>query len=60
MPVILHEEDEADWLDPSLSPDDAESLLRPFPAEMMHVYKISTWVNSPRYNTKDLLRPVDS
>jgi putative SOS response-associated peptidase YedK len=60
MPVILHEDDEDPWLDPGLSIEDAESLLRPFPDEMLRMYKVSTRVNSPRYNKEDLLRPVDS
>jgi putative SOS response-associated peptidase YedK len=60
MPVILHEEDEEPWLDPGLSLNDAESLLCPFPAQMMHMYEVSTRVNSPRYNKADLIEPVDS
>jgi putative SOS response-associated peptidase YedK len=60
MPVILHEEDEDPWLDPGLSPEEAESLLVPYPAEMMRMYEVSTRVNSPRYNKEDLIDPVDS
>jgi putative SOS response-associated peptidase YedK len=58
MPVILHAEDEAEWLDPGLSNEDAESLLVPYPAEMLQMYEVSTRVNSPTYNTEGAIQPV--
>jgi putative SOS response-associated peptidase YedK len=58
MPVILREQDEADWLNPRLSLDAAQALLAPFPADRLRMYEVSTKVNSPAYNTPDVLLPV--
>jgi putative SOS response-associated peptidase YedK len=58
MPVILRERDEADWLNPSLALDEAQALLVPFPAELLMTYEVSPKVNSPAYNTPDVLQPV--
>lgn len=56
MPVILHPSDYARWLSDEPDPGD---LLRPFPAELMTMWPISTKVNSPRNDTADILEPVD-
>jgi SOS response associated peptidase (SRAP) len=58
MPVILREQDEEDWLNPRLSLDEAQALLVPLPAELLMTYEVSPKVNSPVYNTPDLLQPV--
>jgi putative SOS response-associated peptidase YedK len=58
MPVILLKEDEADWLNPSLALDAAQALLVPFPADRLMAYEVSSKVNSPTYNTPDVLQPV--
>jgi SOS response associated peptidase (SRAP) len=64
MPVILREQDEAAWLNPRLSADEAQALLVPLPAELLMAYEVSPKVNSPAYNTPDVLTrllgvPVD-
>jgi putative SOS response-associated peptidase YedK len=49
MPVILPPDDYDLWLDPEF--EDKEkllSLLRPYPADEMKAYPISTLVNSPK------------
>jgi putative SOS response-associated peptidase YedK len=58
MPVILREQDEADWLNPSLALDAAQALLVPLPAELLMTYEVSPKVNSPASNSPDLLQPV--
>ena len=58
MPVILREQDEADWLNPRLALDEVQALLVPLPAELLMAYEVSSQVNSPVYNTPDLLQPV--
>jgi putative SOS response-associated peptidase YedK len=58
MPVMLHAEDEAEWLDPGLSKEDAESLLVPFPADLLQMYEVSTRVNAPTYNNVGAIQPV--
>jgi putative SOS response-associated peptidase YedK len=58
MPVILWEQDEADWLNPSLALAAAQALLGSLPAELLMAYEVSPKVNSPTYNSPDLLQPV--
>jgi putative SOS response-associated peptidase YedK len=58
MPVILREQDEEDWLNPSLALDAAQALLGPLPADLLMMYEVSSKVNSPVYNTPDVLQPV--
>lgn len=57
-PVILNEEDEAIWLDPSAPLAEITTLLSPYPAEELNAYPISTAIKNPRNNGPDLLRPV--
>jgi putative SOS response-associated peptidase YedK len=58
MPVILREQDEAAWLNTRLSLDAAQALLVPLPAELLIAYEVSSQVNSPAFNSPDLLQPV--
>jgi putative SOS response-associated peptidase YedK len=58
MPVILREQDEENWLNPSLALDAVQALLKPLPAELLMAYEVSPKVNSPVYNTPDVLEPV--
>ena len=49
MPVILEPESYVGWLDPEArAAQTLRSLLRPFPAEAMTAWRVSTAVNSPR------------
>lgn len=60
MPVILRPEDYAIWLDPAAKPTDAlRSLLRPYPADRMNAYPVSTTVNSPANETPACIEPLD-
>jgi putative SOS response-associated peptidase YedK len=57
MPVILAEEDYNNWLDPSeKNPGAYQSLLKPFPAELMQAYPVSTFVNSPKNNSPQCIQ----
>jgi putative SOS response-associated peptidase YedK len=56
MPVILHERDEEDWLNPQLPLAEAQALLVPFPAELLTAYEVSPRVNSPAHNTPELIQ----
>lgn len=59
MPVILHRENEAEWLDREVT--DAHQVLRllkPYPAELMELYPVSRRVNSPENDEAELLTPV--
>jgi putative SOS response-associated peptidase YedK len=58
MPVILHPRDYARWLDPSSqTPDQLKPLLKPFPAEFMNAYPVSTLVNTPANDNPELVVP---
>lgn len=48
MPVVIDPTDQGTWL--SAPPDEAKALIRPYPAELMMCYPVSTHVNSPRNN----------
>ncbi|WP_336825303.1 SOS response-associated peptidase [Sporosarcina sp. USHLN248] len=59
MPVILHKEDEAMWLDPKNNDiHSLQSLLKPFNEEQMEAYIVSSQVNSPKNNEKALIMPI--
>ncbi len=58
MPVILHEKDEAVWLDPELrNVDQLKELLKPYPSNEMEMYEVSTIVNSPKNESPDCMKP---
>jgi putative SOS response-associated peptidase YedK len=57
MPVIVAPENYTRWLSP-IEPDPRD-LLVPYPAEPMTAWPISTRVNSPRYDSSDILARVD-
>ena len=59
MPVILHPEDEEQWLDASRTPfTKARSLLKPLPAELMDAHNVSPIVNSAKYDGPECIQPV--
>ncbi len=60
MPVILHEKDEARWLDPLLKDTDKlNELLKPYPSDLMEAYEVSTRVNSAKHDSPDCIKPVE-
>lgn len=60
MPVILHPEDEARWIDPATQdPASLHALLKPFPAELMAAHTVSRAVNTPANDSAELLMPVE-
>lgn len=59
MPVILDKQDYAAWLD--AAPQTPEKLLpfiRPFPADRMSAYPVSTMVNSPGNDRAECILPA--
>jgi putative SOS response-associated peptidase YedK len=54
MPLIIAREDQERWLNEG--PDD---LLRPYPAEAMTMWPVSTRVNAPKNEGADLIEPVE-
>jgi putative SOS response-associated peptidase YedK len=59
MPVILHPRDYAKWLNVSpQTPENLLPLIKPFPADEMSAYRVSTLVNKPANDSPELLVPV--
>lgn len=59
MPVILHPDDYDLWLDPqTVKTEPLLPLLRPFPAEYMTAYPVSTLVNSPINESPNCILPA--
>lgn len=57
-PVILQESHYKKWLDTERRLDEVTPFLKPYPAEKMNAYPVSTRMKSGRENDKDLLEPI--
>jgi len=60
MPVIILREDYATWLSPETPLEAVRSLLRPIPADLMHIFAVSSAVNRSGYDAPDCVSPVDT
>ena len=61
MPVIVAQNDYDQWLDPKLTArEQLESLFRPYPAEAMEFYPISTMVNNPRIEHPKCIERIEA
>ncbi len=59
MPVILEREDHSLWLsNDERKLDERFDLLRPYRADNMDSYKVSTLVNSPKNESRELIAPL--
>ena len=59
MPVILRPQDEAVWLDPTVTePEVLTRLLRPYAPEAMEAYPVSARVNAFQNDGPDLIEPA--
>ena len=59
MPVILRPEDEARWIDASITdPAEVAALLAPYPADRMLAFAVSTVVNSVRNDVAECVEPL--
>ena len=56
MPLILSPADFARWLSDDPDPCD---LMKPFPAEPMRIWPISTRVNKPENDDASIVEPID-
>ena len=57
MPVILSPSDYERWLSDDPNPRD---VMRPFPADAMRMWPISTRVNRPENDDASILEPVET
>ena len=59
MPVILHPDDYALWLDPDFDEKEPlKTLLKPYPANQMAAYPVSRRVNKPSNDEPKVVEPV--
>jgi putative SOS response-associated peptidase YedK len=59
MPVILPKDSYGQWLEPEeIDPKQAQELLKPYPADLMTAYPVSTLVNSPANEDPLCIAPV--
>lgn len=60
MPVILDRDDEDRWLDCPATPfEKVQSLLKPFPSDLMAAHEVSKRMNNPKYDAPDCSAPVE-
>lgn len=57
-PVILPKGKEREWLNPDLALGEVTAMLRPYEANDMNAYPISTAIKNPRSNGVELLKPT--
>jgi putative SOS response-associated peptidase YedK len=58
MPAILNEEDEDEWLNPdNVEVDKLGKILLPINSEELEDYEVGPQVNSPKNNTKEIIKP---
>lgn len=61
MPVILQKDQEDDWLNPDMVEiEHIKQYLKPFPANKMEKYPISTAVNNPSNDNEDVIKPIST
>ncbi|HWR99669.1 MAG TPA: SOS response-associated peptidase [Prolixibacteraceae bacterium] len=58
MPVILSREEEEKWLEEGFSREELSLLMRPYPAELMNGYPISSAIKNPKNNDPGLIQPA--
>jgi len=59
MPAILRPDQEQDWLDTSISAEDAVAMIKPYPSELMLAYQVDNRVGKVSENDRGLIDPVD-
>jgi len=59
MPVILHPDAYAQWIDPAVrTPESLQPQIRPYPAEEMAAHPVSTLVNNPKNDRPECVVPA--
>jgi putative SOS response-associated peptidase YedK len=59
MPVILPEDSWSDWLNTEVLDSTVDSLMAPFPSDMMEMEQVSPVVNRVATDSPDCLRPAE-
>lgn len=58
MPAILSKENEKQWLNNSLTPEEWVKMLKPYPTESMSSFTVSSFLNNPDYERPEVLKPA--
>jgi putative SOS response-associated peptidase YedK len=58
MPAILNPVDYGQWLDPRAGIEGLLVLLRPFPADEMTAFPVSSYVSNARNQGQQCLQPI--
>ncbi|MBN1291040.1 MAG: SOS response-associated peptidase [Candidatus Latescibacteria bacterium] len=59
MPVILQKEDYDVWLDSEKSrQEELQSLLKPYPPDLMTFYRVESYVNDPQYEGPECIKQI--
>lgn len=58
MPVIIKPKDFSGWLDPTAEAKALKALLNPYPDNDMEAYQVSRAVNSPKNDSRELIKPI--
>lgn len=59
MPIIIRREDEARWLDPTVTDvSSVYEMIRPNPGVLLNVYEVSPAVHSPKPNSPSLIDAI--
>ncbi len=59
MPVILRRSDEEIWLSNEiLDPKRYAEIIKPYPSDKMDTYAVSTLVNAPTTDSRELIEPI--
>ena len=59
MPVILRKEDEAKWLNPNLTKEEINALLKPYDETLMAAYTVQKDFNKIRHEDGKLLPELE-
>ena len=59
MPVIFDREQAGDWVAAGAEGEELEALLRPYSADAMVAYPVSTLVNNPRQDVAQCIEPAE-
>lgn len=59
MPVILSHDEAKQWLSNDLPPDVLLTLLKPAPEGLLQIYPVSTYVNKPGNEGKEVIERLD-
>jgi putative SOS response-associated peptidase YedK len=58
MPAILTKTQESLWIDMELPPEDALSIIAPYPEDLIRAYPVSKRVGKVSENDADIIKPV--